>query len=407
MANRSLSCAVVILLLLGTPLWAEDSWVGEKVMQKKTKVTFGDREGDKQIDFALEWRVFPVLEERAGRLRLRGNNGREGWADKADFVLLRDAPAHYTDMIRKDESNSWAWIQRGVAWREKVKLDNAIKDFTEAIRLDPKDAGALYNRGYAWSAKKEYDEAIKDYDEAIRLDPKHATAFNNRGNARSAKKEYDKAIKDYDEAIRIEPNYANAFINRGHAWGVKKEHDKAIKDYGEAIRLRPKDPVPFNERGLAWQSKKEYDKAIKDYNEAIRLEPKSPEALYNRGNAWRAKKEYDKAIKDYDGAIRLEPGYTPALANKAYLLATSPNDSQRDGKKALKLAKLAHALDKESGWVMSFLSVAYAELGEFDEAIKWQKKALADKEYAGDPDEKAKAEKRLKLYEQKKPYREE
>jgi serine/threonine-protein kinase len=73
----------------------------------------------------------------------------------------------------------------------------------------------------------------------------------------------------------------------------------------------------------------------------------------------------------------------------------------------LDLAKQAHELTKESGWGMRSLSVANAELGDFDEAIKWQKKALDDKEYADDADEKAKAEKRLKLYEQKKPYREE
>jgi hypothetical protein len=78
MSNRSLSCAIVILLLLGTPLWAEDSWVGEKVMQKKPKVTFGDRVGDNQTYFDLKGSVFPVLKEQDGWLRLRGNDGAEG-----------------------------------------------------------------------------------------------------------------------------------------------------------------------------------------------------------------------------------------------------------------------------------------------------------------------------------------
>jgi hypothetical protein len=81
-------------------------------------------------------------------------------------------------------------------------------------------------------------------------------------------------------------------------------------------------------------------------------------------------------------------------------------DSQRDGKKALELAKQAQELEKESGWGMRSLSVAHAELGDFAEAIKWQKMALEDKKYADGADEKAKAEKRLKLYEQKKPHRE-
>jgi hypothetical protein len=53
----------------------------------------------------------------------KGSHGKEGWADKMDFVLLRDAPAHYTEMIRKNERNYWAWNQRGSAWHEKGELD--------------------------------------------------------------------------------------------------------------------------------------------------------------------------------------------------------------------------------------------------------------------------------------------
>ena len=55
--------------------------------------------------------------------------------------------------------------------------DRAIADFTEAIRLDPKDDWAYYYRAQSWNAKGEYDKAIADLTEAIRLDPNDASVY--------------------------------------------------------------------------------------------------------------------------------------------------------------------------------------------------------------------------------------
>ena len=52
------------------------------------------------------------------------------------------------------------------------------------------------------------------------------------------------------------------------------------------------------------------------------------------------------------------------------------------------------------------LAAAYVETGEFDEAIKWQKKAL-DLPHGYDKEEKKRAKDRLKLYEEHKLYRSE
>ncbi|MBI1916608.1 MAG: tetratricopeptide repeat protein [Planctomycetes bacterium] len=202
-----------------------------------------------------------------------------------------------------------------------------------------------------------------------RLDPKFAAAFGNRGNAYLHKKEYDKAIKDFTEAIR-DPKFATAFGNRGNAYLHKKEYDKAIKDFTEVIRLDPKNALTFLNRGYAYQQRKEYDKAIKDYTEAIRLDPNSAFA-HN---------------------------------NLAWLLATCPNGTVRDGKKATEHATRACELSRwKDSSHLGTLAAGHAESGNFKEAVKWQKKAIGlgfeDKE------DLKKARQRLKLYEGSKPYR--
>ena len=221
-----------------------------------------------------------------------------------------------------------------------------------------------------WQAKQEYDKAIADYNEAIRLDPKFTIAYNNRGLARSDKQEYDKAIADFNEAIRLDPKFAYAYNNRGSAWEAKQELDKAIADYTEAIQLDPKDAYAYLTRGLAWEVKQEYDKAIADYTEIIRLDPK----------------------------------FASAYNSRAWLWATCPDAKYRDGKKAVESATKACELsDWKKAYHIGTLAAAYAEAGDFDAAVKWQTKAngLYTK-----TEDKTKGQERLKLYQQKKLYRE-
>jgi tetratricopeptide (TPR) repeat protein len=261
--------------------------------------------------------------------------------------------------------------------RGKEALDNgdddlAIACFTACIRDHPKSAAAYYNRGLAYGHKQEYDKAIQDFSEAIRLDPKYARAYTNRGAAYGGKKEYDKEIEDCSEAIRLDPKYVLSYSNRGFAYSLKKEYDKAIQDCSEAIRLNPKFALSYSNRGFAYSLKKEYDKAIQDFSEAIRLNPKEAFSYH-----------------------RL-----------ARLLATCPKDSVRDGHKAIELATKACELSRwKDADYLETLAAADAEIKNFKEAVKWQKKALEVGHY--DEEDMKKARQRLKLYEAEKPYRDE
>src|SRR5262245_57991447 len=125
MIVRLLTLAFPLAVLFVPRARADESWVGQKVMNTKPKVQLSERINDKVVRFDLTGSLLPVLQDRDGRLRVRDYLGKEGWAEKADFVLVSDAPAFFTQLIRKDPKNVWAWTMRGNAWSAK-NADNAI-----------------------------------------------------------------------------------------------------------------------------------------------------------------------------------------------------------------------------------------------------------------------------------------
>jgi tetratricopeptide (TPR) repeat protein len=214
---------------------------------------------------------------------------------------------------------------------------------------------------------------------------------------------YSEALEFFKEELKRNPT-ANAYNNLGMLWADTEEYHLAIENYNEAIRLDPNAESAYNNRGIAWAAQGEDDKAIADYNEAIRLDPKDAFPYLNRGNAWSAKGDYDKAIADYSEAIRLDPKYASAWRARAWLAAASPDAKYRDGKKAVVDATKACELSASKDWdSLDTLAAAYAESGDFPNAVKWEEKAieLAPEQSKGD------LRSRLDLFKAHKPHHEE
>ncbi len=287
----------------------QKTWTGEWVLPTKPDkdIKFSDWVGDRQVFFPFRGIMpFLVRDDRDGWLRIHDGH-REGWADKADFVRVSEAPAYFHRRVEANPKDTYALYMRGTGWLRKGESDFAIKDFDECIRLNPSDTAAYNSRGIAWSQKQDYDRAIADYDEAIRLNPQYMLAFNNRGLAWQARKDYDRALHDFDEALRIDPNYVSAYLNRGLVWQAKKDYGRAMQDFDEAIRLDPKSATAYRMRGNLWRIRKENDRALRDLDEAIRLDPSYAFTWSLRGGVQARLKSYDKSTSDYSEAIRLSP----------------------------------------------------------------------------------------------------
>jgi tetratricopeptide (TPR) repeat protein len=289
---------------------------------------------------------------------------------------------------------------RGIAHAKKGEYDLAIGDYTEAIKRWGGKDYLYYNRSLSYKRKKEYDKAIADLAEALRLNPKYADAYAVRGDIYEEKKDHEKALADYDQAIALNPNKASSYYDRGLVHQRMHNYDKALADYDESIRRDSKFASAYINRGIVQQRKGDREKAISDYTEAIRLNSKNAKSYYNRALAYNEKHDYERAIPDFEQATQLDPQDPDAPENLAWLLAVGPQAHLRNGGRAVTFATKACELSEWKGSVLSTLAAAYAEAGDFDQAIKWQSKYVSTVSER----DKANAEARLALYEKRKPY---
>jgi tetratricopeptide (TPR) repeat protein len=123
------------------------------------------------------------------------------------------------------------------------------------------------------------------------------------------------------------------------------------------------------------------------------------EALYFRG-------ETDQALVHFEEAIRLNPPL--GLAGVAWVMATTSNPKFLNGAKAVELAKLANQMTSyRQPEALDALAAAYAEAGNFAEAISTAQQAGELARAGGRADLAREIQQRLALYRQGQPYRDE
>jgi tetratricopeptide (TPR) repeat protein len=157
----------------------------------------------------------------------------------------------------------------------------------------------------------------------------------------------------------------------------------------------------YNNRGIAFAEKGQYDLAISDFNQAIAIDPMYSKPYNNRGIVYRRREQYHQAISDFNKAISMNPLDAEAYNNLAWLLATAKAQGIRNGKRAVELALNACGLsDWKNAEYLDTLAAAYARVGDFDNAVKWQEKVLESAKSA----ETSEYLQRLLFYREHKPW---
>jgi spermidine synthase len=293
---------------------------------------------------------------------------------------------------------------------DSLRLDAAFRatqDLLEGIEREERDPGLegpglpILERGMAlapwhgplrYAAAESYfklgnelraagaiDQAIARYARAVELTPEHAEAHNNLGVGRAARGEIDLALASFRRAVEVNPEFGGAHLNLG----------KALLAVGDL------------------------EGAVRHCREAVRLAPHLAQAHLALGTALRMRGDAEAGLAELRAAARLAPDSPAAWNAAARILATHPDAGLRDGDEALRLARRATKLAEGEGEgeamriaILETLAAAYAEAGNFEQAVATEERARA-LAAAASPNPLARdMEARLDLYRARQPLRE-
>jgi tetratricopeptide (TPR) repeat protein len=215
----------------------------------------------------------------------------------------------------------------------------------------------------------------------------------------------DEAVANFQKALQMNPD--NVLVDNilGNALLQKGRVDEAIAEFQKARQIKPNDPAGHSNLGNALLQKGRVDEAIAEFQQALQIKPGLAVAHYNLGTALLQKGRVDEAIAHFEKALEIQPADPTFQNNLAWLLATAPVASLRNGGKAVELARQASLLTGgENPVVLHTLAAACAEAGRYSEAVETAQQALRLAQRQSNAALAAALEMEIKLYQAGSPF---
>jgi tetratricopeptide (TPR) repeat protein len=322
---------------------------------------------------------------------------------------LNQAILRFRSSLAIQPDNAEAQNNLGSALVKKGQDNEAIIRFRKALAIRPNYAEAYRNLGNALLREGQVDEAILEFQKAVAIRPDLAQLHDTLANALLQKGQVDEAIIQFQETLEIHPDDDQAHYNLGVALRQKGQTDEAMLQFQEAVAIRPDFAEAQNNLGNSLLQKGRVDEAIAHLRKALEIRPDYAQAHYNLGNALLQKGQVDEAILQFQKALAIQPDSVQprrTLAGIAWRLATSPNPGLRNGTKAMALAQQTDQLARGSDPMMAaILAAAYAEAGQFDQAVAAARRAMELATRQNNAAMVAAIQAQLKCYEAGSPFR--
>ena len=258
----------------------------------------------------------------------------------------------------------------GVALIQQGELAEAIGHFRKAVACDPLHREAYTNMGLAFIRLDQPADAVAALAKALQIDGSTADTHTKMGVALKDLGRLDDAIGHFETAVELDPQFHLGQYEWAMTLTLNGDLNESLPHFAEAARLNPDHAATEYNWGLTLWQLGQRDEARRHYRNAVAIEPRSALAHESLASALHLDGQYAEAVEHYAIAVEIRPRNNVARDRLAKILATTPDDTVRDGAGAVHHAEITcRNTDHAHPGFLVTLAVAQAEVGRFDDAI--------------------------------------
>ena len=220
---------------------------------------------------------------------------------------------------------------------------NIAEDGLLKIDVPAAESYQLFDHASELERKGQLTEALTEWKRAMQTDPEDEGARNGLALCQAKNGLYEEALTSFQKATELNPKFVDAYFNWGELLAQMGRPGEAIAEWQKAVEVTP------------------------DY----------AKAHDSMGNVYFQMGMIPEAVAHWRKAISIGSKSLPTLNRAAWVLATSPDSSVRNGVEAVAFAERAVGLPGgEKPEILDTLAAAYAEAGRFTSAVKTARRAL-------------------------------
>ncbi len=337
--------------------------------------------------------------------------------------------------------NAWLHYDLGNLYMEKGAAEKAVTALERAVALAPDLMPAQFNLASALIGLQRHAEAQQALRKVLEREPENREARFLAATAKRATGQTTEAIAELQTLVQDQPS--KALFRQGLAQMLieakredeakavyeagleldlsvaeksdlltqlaelswrRRRREEAVAYFRQAAQLDPSSSQVQTRLGNVLQLTGRLKEAASTFAKAVELDPRNATAWLSEGTLWILQGEYARANERLEAALEVVPEHDGVLHTLARLLATCPDPRVRDGQRALVLAQQAYSMKKTPDYAET-VGMAMAELGQFEEAIRWQRALIAQAAQIGQTKLGQQMTARLRLYERRQPVR--
>lgn len=315
-----------------------------------------------------------------------------------------EAIRYFQTSIEENPNNADVHNNLGLVLESQGRLEDAIKAFRRAVKINGNSSVSRYNLARLLKQVGKETDAARQFRLAFQLQPDLFQARSQYGEILFRQGKTEEAIRQLRLSLRLNPRFAEAHHYLGRALASTGQLHEGLEHFRTALQILPgyvEARTDFADLLLANGKAAE---AIEQYRLILNQKP-GPASQLLLARAFESQGRLADAVAHYRAASIANPLDLPTANHLAWILATSTDDSIRNGKESLAIAVRICAEDNAPAAFFDTLAAAYAELGDFDDALLAARRAMALAEEMGNPAIVAEIRARLGRIEKRQPIR--